>query len=427
MVMLVQLNSIIQRGCAVHPNKMVGYADISDTNNNVIRRISNTFRMSTIVGTRGKGYSGDGDMAIYAQLNKPQGIFYSSDGELYIADTGNNVIRKVRTDGIITTVAGTSYSGYNGDNILATRARLNNPTSVYVTSNKEILIADTDNFRIRKINTNGIIETIVDASNFKEKIMGISQIGNLNVFAGSHVVRAKLTGDGLCSRPFDCNYQGTCSNGICVCNSGWNGNKNCAYYSCDLPSNHALTCIGPNMYQCQPGWTGITCETTTCFGLSSLDNTVCGGHGKCIDVDTCQCNSGWKGNKDCSQFSCDSPSNHASKCIGPINTNVKQGGLETCVKLQPVFRNCQQMFQYVEDMVNVLIWTHANAIQDGKVIRTVHNFHVTLPLLMNPSVLVLTNSNVWEVGLELFVKYQPAMEYPQQILMFVTDMENVAQ
>ncbi|EFC49393.1 predicted protein [Naegleria gruberi] len=65
--------------------------------------------------------------------------------------------------------------------------------------------------------------------------------------------------------------------------------------------------------------------TTTCFGLSSLDNTVCGGHGKCIDVDTCQCNSGWKGNKDCSQFSCDSPSNHASKCIGPNQYECQTG------------------------------------------------------------------------------------------------------
>ena len=123
---------------------------ISDTGNNVIRKVDTSGIISTFAGTGHSGYSGDGEDAINAQLNTPQGIYIDSFNHLYIADTGNNVIRKV-SDGIITTFAGTGESGYSGDNNLATLARLNAPTGLAVNISGNLFITDTNNNAIRMI------------------------------------------------------------------------------------------------------------------------------------------------------------------------------------------------------------------------------------------------------------------------------------
>ncbi|KAG2374644.1 hypothetical protein C9374_010663 [Naegleria lovaniensis] len=99
-------------------------------------------------------------MAIHAQLQTPFGVFVSSNDEVYIADRGNHRIRKIMKNGMITTIAGNGTPGYNGDNQLATNAQLKHPTSVFVSSNDEVYIADTVNHRIRKIMKNGMITTI---------------------------------------------------------------------------------------------------------------------------------------------------------------------------------------------------------------------------------------------------------------------------
>ena len=81
----------------------------------------------------------------------PSGVAVDSNGNIYIADTNNNRIRKVNsTTGIITTIAGNGYAGYSGDGGLATNAQLNDPYGVAVDSNGNIYIADTTNDRIRK-------------------------------------------------------------------------------------------------------------------------------------------------------------------------------------------------------------------------------------------------------------------------------------
>ncbi|MEK6675021.1 MAG: NHL repeat-containing protein, partial [Planctomycetota bacterium] len=128
---------------------------IADTGNHVIRRIERDGTINTLAGNAilGAGYSGDGGPATAAQLNTPSDIEVAPDGSIYIADTSNNVIRKVSPDGIITTVAGTGELGYGGDGGPADEAKLNRPYGVALSPQGDLLIADTHNHRIRKITT----------------------------------------------------------------------------------------------------------------------------------------------------------------------------------------------------------------------------------------------------------------------------------
>jgi len=108
------------------------------------------------------GYNGDNRQAIGARLDTPIGVAIDGAGNIYIADTLNHRIRKVtRATGLISTVAGTGVAGYNGDNIPATQAQVNSPTGLAVDTAGNLFIADQSNNRIRKINTSGIITTVV--------------------------------------------------------------------------------------------------------------------------------------------------------------------------------------------------------------------------------------------------------------------------
>jgi hypothetical protein len=142
-----------------------GYGNlyICDLGNNVIRKVNVSGVISTVAGnfTLGAGYSGDGGQATAAQLNGPTDIAVDGSGNLYIADVGNEVIRKVAPSGIITTVAG-NYAlgaGYNGDGILATNAQLNSPFGIGLDGSGNLYIADGANNRIRMVSS-GTISTV---------------------------------------------------------------------------------------------------------------------------------------------------------------------------------------------------------------------------------------------------------------------------
>lgn len=130
-----------------------GNVDFTDTQNNVVRQLNvSTGHVSTIAGTGVAGYSGDGGLATSAELNQPTGIFIDSSGNVYIADTGNNVIRKISAStGDISTVAGDGTAGYTGDGGAATSAELNGPQGVFVDSSGDMDIADTGNNVIRYV------------------------------------------------------------------------------------------------------------------------------------------------------------------------------------------------------------------------------------------------------------------------------------
>jgi len=135
---------------------------IADYGNNVIRKVNTDVNeiITTVAGNGVLGYSGDDGAAVSAQLNRPCGVTVDSSGNIYIADTNNRRIRKVDTGGIITTIAGNGTLGYSGDNGPATSAKLSDPHNVAVDSSGNIYIADTINNCIRKVNTKGIITTI---------------------------------------------------------------------------------------------------------------------------------------------------------------------------------------------------------------------------------------------------------------------------
>ena len=133
---------------------------IADYKNHVIRKVDTAGIITTVAGTGSRGYSGDGGLATSATLYYPYKVAVDREGNLFIAEYGNNVIRKVDTAGIITTVVGTGSSGYSGDGGLATSATLSSPHGIAVDREGNLFIADYGNHVIRKIDTSGIITTI---------------------------------------------------------------------------------------------------------------------------------------------------------------------------------------------------------------------------------------------------------------------------
>jgi sugar lactone lactonase YvrE len=133
--------------------------------NSVIRKVNTAGIISTIIGTGTNGYSGDGGQASIAELDNPNGIRFDANGNLYIADSKNNVIRKVNTSGIISTIvgngfgAGTTSGGYSGDGGPATAAELFSPNDIAFDAMNNLYVSDGGNNVIRKVNTAGIIST----------------------------------------------------------------------------------------------------------------------------------------------------------------------------------------------------------------------------------------------------------------------------
>lgn len=138
---------------------------ISDTLNHVIRKVALNGIITTFAGSGVAGDLGDGGLATAARLNYPHGIAVDAVGNLYIADLNNNRIRKVDSAGIITTVAGTGNAGFSGDGGPATSAQLRHAVDVNVDVAGNLYIADAENHRIRKVNTSGIITTIAGNGN----------------------------------------------------------------------------------------------------------------------------------------------------------------------------------------------------------------------------------------------------------------------
>jgi uncharacterized protein (TIGR03437 family) len=139
---------------------------IADTGNNVIRKVVSGGTISTVAGknSSGAGFSGDGAAATSAQLNQPLGMAVDSSGNLFIADFGNNCVRKVTSSGTISTVAGDGTAGSFGDGGPATSARLNGPRSVAVDALGNLYIADSFNNRVRMVAPDGTISTVAGTS-----------------------------------------------------------------------------------------------------------------------------------------------------------------------------------------------------------------------------------------------------------------------
>ena len=147
------------RGVAVDGD---GNVYIADGGNNRIRKVdAATGTISTIAGTGEEGYSGDGGPATQAQLNHPLDVEVDGGGNVYIADLSNNHIRKVDAAGTISTIAGTGEEGYSGDGGSATQVQLSGPHGVALDAAGNLYIGDYYNHRVRKVDAaTGTISTI---------------------------------------------------------------------------------------------------------------------------------------------------------------------------------------------------------------------------------------------------------------------------
>ena len=154
----VNANLILPVGVAADGS---GNVWIADQFNNRIRRVDTGGIITTVAGSGESAYGGDDVLATKTGLMQPQGVAADSLGRLYIADTGNNRIRRVDLDGIITTVAGTGTPGNSGDGGPGARAQLNRPRDVALDGRGRLFIADTGNHLVRVLDlTNGLIQTV---------------------------------------------------------------------------------------------------------------------------------------------------------------------------------------------------------------------------------------------------------------------------
>jgi adhesin/invasin len=136
-----------------------GNVYISDTANNRVRKVTPDGTITTVAGTGAASFGGDNGQAVNSQLNQPRAIIFDPAGNLYIADSGDNRVRKVTTDGIITTIAGNGTTGNAGDGGLAINAQLNNPNGLAFDPAGNLYIADAYNFKVRRVDPAGVITT----------------------------------------------------------------------------------------------------------------------------------------------------------------------------------------------------------------------------------------------------------------------------
>lgn len=142
---------------------------ITDVSNQRVRRIDISGIIITVAGSGPPGFSGDGGPATQAELFNPCGLALDAAGNLYIADTNNNRIRRVDSSDIIMTVAGTGPPGFSGDGGSATQAQLNHPQHVAVDREGNIYVSDSFNKRVRKIGSSGTITTVAGGGTGQEE------------------------------------------------------------------------------------------------------------------------------------------------------------------------------------------------------------------------------------------------------------------
>lgn len=261
-----------------------GRLTIADTGNHRVRRVSGAGVISTIAGTGSSGYGGDDGPATGAKLNFPSGVAYDVSGDLFIADTENDRIRKVDISvGEIRTFAGNGTSGYGGDGDGATDAKLKKPSAVTLDASRHLYIADTENHRIRRVeHGTGTIMTIAgngfgtydgdgiaaaDASIRNPSGISVDAAGDVFLSdAGNHRIRRVET------PPFT-----ECGDSVLevgeACDDGNTQDGDCCSSSCDIEGPETVCRAAVDLCDTKESCDGVT---PTCPADALLPNdTVC--------------------------------------------------------------------------------------------------------------------------------------------------------
>ncbi len=173
-----------------------GNVYISDTSNNRIRKIDTSGIITTIAGDGTRGYSGDGGTALSASLWFPAGLVIDGSGNIYVADYGSHTVRKITSGGAISTIAGTGTFGYSGDGGAGSKALVASPMSLALDAAGNLYIGDVGNLNIRKVTSDGTISTVL--SNVNPQSMGVDAGGNFYFVDGVYsVVRKIQPGGGI--------------------------------------------------------------------------------------------------------------------------------------------------------------------------------------------------------------------------------------
>ena len=225
---------------------------ISDTFNHRIRKVLKNNTIITIAGNGFEGYNGEAMDALKTMLSFPKGLFVTSENEILFADSGNGLIRKICKDGKVINVAGNGIFGFSGDNEKAIESQLYEPTDVIMNSHGDMFIADSKNSKIRKVSRNGTITSIAGTG-----VSGYYQ-GNGNAILSKFNMPTCLA------------------------------ERNDEIYVCDS-YNNLIRKISPS---CQQGW--IYDQSTQmclpmCFGFVNGNEKVCSGNGYCMTNDVCKC------------------------------------------------------------------------------------------------------------------------------------------
>ena len=168
-ISMIADESLTSLGAEIHPNGIVidkeGNIIFSDSGSSKLFRIDSSGDIKRIAGTGDFEDHGDGGPALEAGLRSPGGLAIGPDGALYIAEQTTHRIRRIGLNGIITSYAGNGKPGFSGDGGLAVEANIKTPFRMTFDKKGNLYFSDRDNNRIRKIDTNGIITTIAGHSN----------------------------------------------------------------------------------------------------------------------------------------------------------------------------------------------------------------------------------------------------------------------
>jgi uncharacterized protein (TIGR03437 family) len=258
---------------------------IADSGNNRIRRMTKDGTITTVAGSNLSGNSGDGGPATSAALRGPSAVTVDSTGNLYIADTNNNTIRRVDTNGTISTVAGNGTAGYNGDGSPATAYEFSGPTALVPGSGCSLFIADTANLRVRQLwpafpytvssNPPGLQMTIDGQPATSPAVLSLlpgtnHQVGAPSPQAGSAGARY-LYSPGTQQISAAC---GTANQGVTL--------NFQTQYALTIASDRGGT-VGPSAAGWQNSGTGVTLTATAQSGY-----VFSGWEGDCTGAGTCQ-------------------------------------------------------------------------------------------------------------------------------------------